>query len=151
MDGRDIEEPAELALTWDANLTSWTIAGDADEYRMSEARTEIIRVIEDFGSRMTPTEVADVLGKKANSVKQTMWRMAADGQLSGSDGKYGLLSNPSNSVTDQKEDGYPVTGVTPDADVTDGADTADKPGPWHEHLQECRCRKCQDARRRGLK
>ena len=152
VDGRDVEEPAELALTWDQNLASWTIAGNADEYRLSEARTEIIRVLEDFGSPMTPTEVADVLGKKVNAIKQTLWRMSNDGQLSGNDGKYRVTSNPSNPVTqDDEEEGYPVTGVTPDGDVTDDADTAGPPGHWYEHLTTCECVECQDARRRGLK
>jgi hypothetical protein len=148
-DGRDVEEPAQLALTWDRNLASWSIVGNADEYRISEARAKIIRVLEDFGSSMTPTEVADVLGEKVNNVKQNLWRMAGDGQLVSNEGRYSVTSNPGNPVTGQGEDGYPGTGVTEDGDVTD--DPEEKPGTWHEHLQECRCPKCQEAIRRGLK
>jgi len=33
--GKDIEEEKELALTWDANVTSWTLVGDAEEFRIS--------------------------------------------------------------------------------------------------------------------
>jgi RecA-family ATPase len=36
--GREIEEEAELALRWDADLASWTLVGDAEEYRVSQER-----------------------------------------------------------------------------------------------------------------
>jgi hypothetical protein len=100
VDGRDIEEPQELALRWDPNVASWTLIGDADEYRLSEARTEIICVLEEHGAAMTPTEVADVLGKNNDAVRQTLRRMAADGQLTASDGRYGMISHPGHSVTE---------------------------------------------------
>jgi RecA-family ATPase len=34
--GREIEEEAELALRWDSGLASWTLMGDAEEYRVSQ-------------------------------------------------------------------------------------------------------------------
>jgi hypothetical protein len=37
--GRDIEEEIELALRWKADTAGWTIIGDAEEYRLSQART----------------------------------------------------------------------------------------------------------------
>jgi hypothetical protein len=67
--GRDIEEDAELALKWDADAAGWAIIGDAEEYRLSEKRAKIVRVLEETGEPMTPTEVADVLGENVNSVK----------------------------------------------------------------------------------
>ncbi len=38
VDGRDIEEPVELALKFDRNAATWAIVGGADEYRLSETR-----------------------------------------------------------------------------------------------------------------
>src|SRR5215211_3505670 len=64
VDGRDIENPAELALKWDADTVSWTVVGDAEEYRLSQSRAEVIAVLEKSGEPMTPTEVADALDKK---------------------------------------------------------------------------------------
>jgi hypothetical protein len=97
--GREIEEERELALEWDANLASWAIVGDAAEYRLSEERANIMRVLEEAGERMTPTEVADALGEKFNNVKQRMWQMSKDGQLVNRDGRYWLTDNPANPIT----------------------------------------------------
>jgi biotin operon repressor len=62
---------------------------------------------------MTPTEVADALGKSANTVKTQMWRMAQNGQLTNNrDGGYAVSNrNPCNPVTEEQA-GYRVTGVT---------------------------------------
>lgn len=79
VDGRDIEEPAEYALKWDAETAGWTIAGDAEEYRMSEERKDILGVLTEAGELLSPGEVADALGKPRNTVKQRLWRMAQDG------------------------------------------------------------------------
>lgn len=98
--GREIEKERELALTWDAGLASWAIAGNANEYRMSESRTAIARVIEERGEFMTPTDVADALGVQANTVKQRMWRMAKDGQLISQDGRYSIIGNRRNPITE---------------------------------------------------
>ena len=112
VDGRDIEEPAELALTWDAETAGWTLAGDAEEYRMSKSRAEVIEVLARYGEPMTPTEVADALGKSFNSVKQRLWQMSKDGQLSASDGRYSLPNsrNPDNPHNRNPEE--TVTAVT---------------------------------------
>jgi hypothetical protein len=99
--GRDIEEDIELALKWDAETAGWTIVGDAEEYRLSEEWTEIIGALEETGIAMTPTEVADALGKSVNTIKVRMWRMAKDGQLTNDDGRYTASNrNPGNLVTE---------------------------------------------------
>src|SRR5215211_729284 len=64
VEGRDIENPTELALKWDAKTATWNIIGDAEEYRLSQSRAEVIAVLEKSGEPMTPTEVADALDKK---------------------------------------------------------------------------------------
>ena len=62
---------------------------------------------------MTPTEVADALGKSVNTVKQRLWRMARDGQLANSNGRYSPIThNPGNPVTEREGgDGYSVMPV----------------------------------------
>jgi len=50
VDGRDIEEPTELALLrWDADLTGGVIAGEASEYRPNEQRAGVIQALEEAG------------------------------------------------------------------------------------------------------
>jgi hypothetical protein len=100
VDGRDIEEPRELALRWDTSLTTWSLVGDAEEYRVSQERQDIIRVLEDAGEPMAPKEVAELLDKAPNAVKYLMWRMSKDGQLETvSRGRYSLTANPANPLT----------------------------------------------------
>jgi RecA-family ATPase len=41
VDGRDIENPTELALKFDPNAATWAIVGDAEEYRLSQQRAAI--------------------------------------------------------------------------------------------------------------
>ncbi len=111
VDGRDIEESAEYALMWDAETAGWTIVGDADEYRISEERKAIIRVLVEAGEFLSPGEVADALGKSRNTIKQRLWRMAQDGQVENRNGRYGITHNHDNRVTEQTGSGYPVTAV----------------------------------------
>lgn len=93
VDGRDIEEPAEMALTWNADTACWTLAGDAEQYRLSQTRAEVIEVLGSSEEPMTPTEVADALGKSFNTIKQRLWHMSKEGQVLASDGRYSLPNN----------------------------------------------------------
>ncbi|MGB3681680.1 MAG: AAA family ATPase, partial [Rubrobacteraceae bacterium] len=112
VDGRDVEDPAELALTWNADTAGWTLAGDADEFRLSQERTEILHMLEETGEPMTPTEVADALDKKPNAVKQRLWRMSKDGQVSADGGRYACVTrNPHNP--DNREEGHGYDTSTP--------------------------------------
>lgn len=88
--GRDVEEQ-ELALKFDTDIASWSVIGDASEYRQSEARREIIDVLRKSEGPQTPKDVADILGKNHNAVKKLMWQMGGDGTLRSQDGKYGVV------------------------------------------------------------
>ena len=131
VDGKDIKDRQELALGWDANVCTWTIQGDAEQYKLSKARQEILHVVEMTDEPVTPTYVADALGKNFNAVKKTMWEMSRDGQLSSTgSGRYTLVTgNPGNP-------GNPLKGgsTSPVTEVT--GVTAPTEGPnshlWHE-------------------
>jgi hypothetical protein len=94
--GREIEEEAELALRWDGQLTSWTLAGNADEYRISNERRQILRVLEKAGANMSPKEIAEATDKTHGSVKVMLGEMVKTGQVANpSYGKYALpATNP---------------------------------------------------------
>jgi hypothetical protein len=153
--GREIEEERELALRWDPDLTGWVLVGDAEEHRLSEERAEILRVLEETGQDMTPTEVADALGKSANTIKLRLWRMSKDGQLVSQGGRYtSASSNPGNRVTQEESDlGYTVTQVTytPGGDGT-RAQVSVADGPCiHDYPSGKGCFLCdpEHAARRG--
>ena len=87
--GRDIEEEKELALSWDSTTATWKIAGDAEEYRTSKERQEIVECLRSLGEPAGPKDVSEALGKPYNNVKQLTWKMNQDGDLrSVGGGKY---------------------------------------------------------------
>jgi hypothetical protein len=98
VDGRDIEEPTEYALRWDADVASWTIEGDAEEVHISKERGDILLVLNRHRKYMTPSEVTDALGPgaKRNNVKYLMWTMLGDGQLVKNDKGAYYPTNPTN-------------------------------------------------------
>src|SRR3712207_2921045 len=79
LEGRDIENPTELALKFDQNAAMWSIMGDAEEYRRSETRRKLIEAAVEWPAG--PKEVADILGMPENTVKQRMYQMSRDGDL----------------------------------------------------------------------
>jgi hypothetical protein len=121
--GREIEEEAELALRWNADLASWTLVGDAEEYRISQERQDIVRVLEETEEPMSPKEVAELLGKPPNTVKYLMWKMSKDGQLTtAGKGRYSLTTNLANPLTANPDIGdgsvSAVSEVSSDTDIT---------------------------------
>jgi len=81
VDGRDIENPAELALKWDAEAATWAIMGDAEEYRKSETRRAIVKVLEDADEPLGPKDVAELLDMPENRIKQRLYQMSKDGEV----------------------------------------------------------------------
>ncbi|MCL6447844.1 MAG: bifunctional DNA primase/polymerase [Armatimonadetes bacterium] len=79
--GRDFEEK-ELALEFDRHTTSWYAIGNAEEYRLSQERREIIEILrENGGTPMSPNEIAAILDKPYNAVKKLVYTMSKSGEL----------------------------------------------------------------------
>ena len=115
VDGRDIEEPAEYDLKWDAETAGWTIVGDAEEYRLNKERREIVELLELEDEPMGPKAVANALDKDYTAVRQLMSRMHNDGQLSQEGyGKYVCSRGPGHTAhtSHSSTDGSGVTTVT---------------------------------------
>jgi hypothetical protein len=117
VDGRDVEEPGEYALRWDAQLTAWQLLGDAEEYRIGETRAKILRALADAApDAMSPTDIAIEVNESIDNVKQTLRRMDKDGQIKKvGHGKYCHFSH---SVTSEEGEGLQsdkVTEMTRDA------------------------------------
>ena len=60
--GRDVPEN-EIAMQFDEATGKWLRLGGADDFRRSEARRAVLRVLIDFGEPVTPAQIADALGK----------------------------------------------------------------------------------------
>jgi hypothetical protein len=103
--GRDIEQERELALNWDGASASWRIAGDAEEYRGSKERAEIVECLHSAQGPVGPKEVSETLGKEYNATKQLLWKMSNDGDLrSVGSGKYVVTGNFDNRDNRREEE-----------------------------------------------
>lgn len=88
--GRDIEEK-ELALKFDTLTMSWQILGEAEEYRLSEERRQIIQVLKENGGPLSPKEIALALGRPYGAVAKLLHVMVRGGAVKAETyGKYTL-------------------------------------------------------------
>jgi AAA domain/3'-5' exonuclease/Domain of unknown function (DUF3854) len=108
--GRDIEQEREFALSWDAASAAWSIAGDAEEYRGSKERAEILECLRSAKGPMGIKEVSDALGKPYNNVKQLMWKMSNEGDLRNVGGKYVVVTGNLDNPGDPSEGEPPPEG-----------------------------------------
>jgi AAA domain/IclR helix-turn-helix domain len=81
VDGRDIEEPSEFALRWDADIASWSLMGDAEEYRQSEERRRIMGLLMRMDEPMQPKDIAEALEKNRSTTRVLLANMKQDGQV----------------------------------------------------------------------
>jgi hypothetical protein len=97
VDGRDIEQPTELALKFDQDAATWAIVGDAEEYRMSEQRAVIVRVLERADEPLSPKEIAEMTDAKYGATREMLSQMVKDGQVKNlGRGQYVLPDTPQN-------------------------------------------------------
>lgn len=95
--GRDLEEEADLALTWNGHAMTWTIAGDAEEYRAGEKRVEDRRVLAEAGEPLTAKAVSEATGDDYNATRQRLYQSSKSGELKAvGGGKYTLPNSPNS-------------------------------------------------------
>ncbi|MFF5297257.1 AAA family ATPase [Paractinoplanes globisporus] len=83
--GRDVDE-AEYPLTFDPSAGAWRMLdGPAEDYQVSDTRAAILRWLRGAPGS-TPKVIAEGVGLKADTVRQTCSRMLADGQLAAEPG-----------------------------------------------------------------
>jgi predicted HTH transcriptional regulator len=103
---RDVEEEAELALRWDANLVRWKLVGNAEEHRRSEERKQIIAKLGEVGEPMSATDIAVEIEKKVDGVRKLVRKMVRDGELSkGGSGSYTRYALPEVIMDDDEGGG----------------------------------------------
>ncbi len=80
--GRDVED-TEVALEFDRMTGMWNLLGDAEEYRRSEERQEIVRVFQHVDEPMGPKDVEARLGEPWTypRVKWLLAEMVKSGEL----------------------------------------------------------------------
>lgn len=87
--GRDVNEQ-EIAIQFDNETGKWLKLGKADDWRISEERRAIVKLLMEEGS-LHPKEIAHMLGKKGNTIHFLLHKMKKDGDVKqGKDGRYTL-------------------------------------------------------------
>ena len=88
VEGRDIEQPGEYALGFDKDAATWTVIGDADEYRLGERRREIKAVLADADGPLGPRELTEILASRLGpnapsygAVRELLSQMVKAGQV----------------------------------------------------------------------
>jgi hypothetical protein len=81
VEGRDIENPTELALKFDPAAATWAVMGDAEEYRRSETRRKILEALEDADEPQGAKDVAEITDLPENTVRQRLYQMSKDGEV----------------------------------------------------------------------
>lgn len=77
--GKDYEETDDIAMKFDLTMGGWRILGNADDYKLSQQRMDIMKVLEDSNDALTPKQISDLLD--GINVKMTLRRMVLDGQI----------------------------------------------------------------------
>jgi predicted transcriptional regulator len=87
----------QLALQWAADVASWVLVGDAEEYRMSEERRRIVELLNRVGEAMGPKAIASAAELNYGSVRVMLSQMVSDGLIASPErGKYIIINSVNN-------------------------------------------------------
>ncbi len=78
--GRDIEE-YEKSMRFDKTSGRWTVLGDAQDVARSDERKAILDLLDKAPEPLSPTAIAESLNKSPGTVRTTLHRMTAAGEV----------------------------------------------------------------------
>jgi len=79
--GRDVEEQV-LSITWDAQALRWTLNGTIEDHDLNPERLEIMQVLRESDSPLSPQEIADATGKARPTVSYLLGKLTEQGLAS---------------------------------------------------------------------
>ncbi len=128
--GRDLEE-VETALKFDSEHGRWRILGDAGEIAKTHERRAITELLGRSVDPMSPTEIADALGKTRSNVSHLLSRLMAETLVQKHEkGRYSLIppihsvhSVHSDSERSERSDRGVAPRITQPFQIEDPADT----------------------------
>lgn len=86
VDGRDIENPTELALRF--NDGRWSGVGTVADAQRSRERKDVLDALEDLGGEAKAKPIAEALGIKYGTARKRLHDMVRDGELRSVAGTY---------------------------------------------------------------
>lgn len=89
--GRDMaDEDYSLRFDAESEAFGWTVAGTGDDVRLSQARWDILELLEESAAPMTPKAIAKELKKNAVTVRRLLGELRKDGKVAKTDDGYRL-------------------------------------------------------------
>jgi hypothetical protein len=87
--GRDVPE-SDHALKFDPDACTWSLLGDAETYRMSKERQEIVVLLTGAPAPMSPKQIAEALNRKPGAIRKLLYSLSQAGTISGLGGTYAM-------------------------------------------------------------
>jgi AAA domain len=111
--GRDLEDKA-YALTFDPEIGTWRLIGDAVEVRISHERHDVLEEFKRaFPAPLGATQIARMVKKSEGAVRQQIYHLCDDGLIKGASyGKYVYIPTTTTTTTDIDSSGTGGTGGT---------------------------------------
>jgi 5S rRNA maturation endonuclease (ribonuclease M5) len=98
--GRDFDEK-QIALRFDKDTGQWIGVGEAEFYRLSPERQEIVDLLNKFGKPLQPKDIAKGVNRNDGSVRKMLFDMIGAGQLlRNADGNYVVAEKYRNNGND---------------------------------------------------
>lgn len=86
------QEDKTVALRWNIATGGWLWLGDAEQYRRSQQRNEVLAALHDFGPS-TPKELADRMGKNRGTINRLLWELRQTGAVTNAGGVYMAIAD----------------------------------------------------------
>jgi hypothetical protein len=90
--GKDMDEEAAKAFKYDPVLGTYTLLGDAAQVLLTKERKQVIDAITRAARRLSPKEIAELLGLPPGTIRKRLHDMIEDGDLDCVDGRYGIVA-----------------------------------------------------------
>jgi hypothetical protein len=127
IEGRDLIEAVEKAVTFDRETCRWMVLGEAKEVHRSAERTRVMEALRSVPSDLAVTEImaaADIQSRAA--ADQLLHRMAKAGEIERRGrGKYGLATGSLSEASERQKGDETLrnAGICLASDVSDASDT----------------------------
>lgn len=81
------QEDKTVALRWNIANGGWLWLGDAQQYKRSMARNEVLAALHDFGGG-TPKELSERMNRNKGAINRLLWELRQSGEATNAGGVY---------------------------------------------------------------
>ena len=104
--GRDVEHEQQFALMFDSITAMWTLVGNAEEFKRTKERQEVIDLLsEQLPDGMSPRQIAEALDKNYHTTRSLLRKMEDAGEVRHSNNLY--FAMPGDIARNQRNQSVP--------------------------------------------